>query len=143
MIPNAENILFARSILAGFIRFYGIVSSFYAIHHWMYEIEFAIGNYRFSTQAGSSMPAAYQQGLAAMIWEAMSWSTLALLALGLVCFVCPHRIARALIRVSKQNRCPGCNYALDGITLPQCPECGLELTEAFVHKGSGEQSSGT
>jgi hypothetical protein len=40
--------------------------------------------------------------------------------------------ARWMVPVHARPRCPRCDYALEGLTEPVCPECGLPLTREFM-----------
>ena len=53
-----------------------------------------------------------------------------LILAGLLWFMEP-RLSRLLVPIPK-NRCPQCNYRLEQLTRPQCPECGLPLPPQLI-----------
>lgn len=75
-------------------------------------------------------------GLIAMvpaITNANAWQyTLAIILgavwYGLVGLVVTDRTRDKHIESEKQHHCPNCGYSLVGITIPQCPECGVVFT---------------
>jgi len=42
------------------------------------------------------------------------------------------RLSRLLVPIPK-NRCPQCNYRLEQLTRPACPECGLALPPQLIN----------
>lgn len=52
-------------------------------------------------------------------------------------FVAPP-LARLAVPVPRVLKCPACQYRLQGVNAPQCPECGLTLTPEFLNPERGQ-----
>lgn len=51
-------------------------------------------------------------------------------------FVAPP-LARLAVPVPRVLKCPACQYRIQGVNAPQCPECGLTLTPEFLNPARG------
>lgn len=140
MVPSIEQVAASRQMFAAIVRLTGVILALIAIYQWCYEIEYTL-NALFMYPAPSGTPAGQTPSVALQVWNAMSWSSLVLFVPGLIMVLLARRIARILIPLSTQCRCPACEYPLDGISRPECPECGLELTRAFADAPSVDPNS--
>ena len=131
MVPSLEQIAASRQLFAAIARLAGFVLAGIACYQWAYEIEATLNAvFLFPAPGGGSSP--HSPSTAWRIWDAMSWSSLVLFVPGVVLIIAPRWFARLLVRLPKHPCCPACNYRLEGISRPRCPECGLELTGAFL-----------
>ena len=127
MVPTAEQTASNRQMMAGVCRLVGVLMFVFAGYTWIGQIEFGITYGIGMSGTGTG----WLGQLVVMLWDATYWFPLALVLLGVVFWRSADRIARVLVRIPKQARCPGCDYSLESLTGLRCPECGIELSRNF------------
>lgn len=66
--------------------------------------------------------------------EAVAWGLITLFAAGggFTLWRGASRLTRVMIPMRRKIHCPACDYVIEGLTEPLCPECGLALTTEFL-----------
>ncbi|MEM0983151.1 MAG: hypothetical protein AAGI17_04275 [Planctomycetota bacterium] len=52
-------------------------------------------------------------------------------------FAAAPLVARWFVPANPKIRCPACNYRIEGLTEPRCPECGVPLPPEFMGEAPG------
>lgn len=119
MIPNAAEIVRRRVTTATIIRLIAVttaITNIIPLSQWV-----AYGIRRDFFEPWILFPCAVAVALisaaAILLWSLAPW------------------LSRVAMRVPRVPVCPGCLYKLHGINAPQCPECGLTLTDDFLGAG--------
>jgi hypothetical protein len=67
--------------------------------------------------------------------------TALLVIVGFMLALLSRPLARLLVPIRPYSACPACNYRLEGLAEPRCPECGLPLSPEFLGEAPPEDAA--